>query len=77
MKCDWISPGPASTQICALTNALNSLKDNPEARQKVGAQWGSLGGESAALETGHLCVIVTLNPAHKVPPPPSVSLFAQ
>lgn len=77
MKCDRISPRPASTLICALTNALTSLKDNPEASQKVGAQWGSLGGESAALETGPVCVIMTLKPTHEVPPPPSVSLFAQ
>lgn len=75
MKCDWISLRPAL--ICALTNALTSLKDNPEARQKMGAQWGSLGGESAVPETGPVCVIMTLKPAHKVPSSPSVSLFAQ
>lgn len=69
--CNWVSPGPASAEY-ALTNALNSLKDHPEARQKVGDPWGSLArGECYPGDRTPVCDLDHETGPHNTPTPVS------
>lgn len=68
---------PASALICTLTNALNSLKDNQDASQKVGARWDSLERREYCTGDRKLMYDLDLETNPYSTPAPSVSLFAQ